>query len=97
MAACVSARLSVGPFFHPSVRPGWHPGHLFLGCGAWAGGEAALFGTVRKLEPASLLLIDIGALQWDVGPAGASADEIGGWRRGGYMGKGIVEGGVAGE
>lgn len=82
MAACVSARLSVGPFFHPSVRPGWHPGHLLLGCGAWAGGEAVLFGTVRKLEPASLLLIDIRALQWDVGPAGASADEIGGGRGG---------------
>lgn len=72
----------------PPVRPGWHPGHLLLGCGAWAGGEAALFGTVRKLEPASLLLIDIGALQWDVGPAGASADEIGGWRRGGLHGQG---------
>lgn len=97
MAACVSARLSVGPFFHPSVRPGWHPGHLLLGCGAWAGGEAVLFGTVRKLEPASLLLIDIRALQWDVGPAGASADEIGGGGGGGYMGRGIVKGGVAGE
>lgn len=94
---CLLACLSVHSSTHPSVRPGWHPGHLLLGCGAWAGGEAALFGTVRKLEPASLLLIDIGALQWDVGPAGASADEIGGWRRGGYMGRGIVEGGVAGE
>lgn len=43
-----------------------------------------LFGMMRMPEPASLLLIDIGALRWDVGPAGASAD-VG--KRGGLHGQ----------
>lgn len=73
---CLLACLSVHSSTHPSVPDGI-PAIFCLGV-APGQGARLLFGTVRKLEPASLLLIDIGALQWDVGPAGASADEIGG-------------------
>lgn len=68
MAACLSACLSV----RPSVPHGVPA--IFAGVWRLGRGDAALFGMMGKPEPASLLLIDIGALRWDVGPAGASVD-----------------------
>lgn len=53
-----------------------------------------LFVMMRKPEPASLLLIDIGAPRWDVGPAGAMVDM---GRRGGATRAGGIVGGEGGE
>lgn len=55
-----------------------------------------LFGMMRKPGPASLLLIDIGALQWDVRPAGASV-EMGKKQGGTWAGGFKEEGGLGNE
>ena len=89
MAACLSACLPACLSVRPSVPHGIPA--IFAGVWCLGRGDAALFGMMGKPEPASLLLIDIGALRWDVGPAGASVEV--GKEGGAYMGRGIVSGG----